>query len=54
MQIGQFIEVLDIVPDETPGLSRDGDAQGSETDVHASVIGLRVDSGPARRPVHAS
>ncbi len=53
MRIGRFIEVLEIVPDETPGLSGDWDAQ-RETGVHAPVVALRADVAPGGRPAYSS
>ena len=44
MRIGRYVEVLEIVPDETPGLDPDGDAQCRHVDAHASVVGPRVGS----------
>ncbi len=43
MRIGRFIEVLEIVPDETPGLNPDRVAQPEYQDGYAPVAGPLVD-----------
>ena len=54
MRIGRFIEVLEIVPDETPDLSGDRDAQRGETGVHPPVVAPRADVAPGGRPAYSS
>ncbi len=44
MRIGRYVEVLEIVPDETPGLNPDGDARRTHVDADAAVINPRVAS----------
>jgi len=42
MRIGHFVEVLEIVPEETRGLGLDGDAQHQHHDGHGPVVRPRV------------
>ncbi len=57
MQIGHYVEVLEIVPDETPGLDPDGDAHCRHADADAAVGSPRlgsVDEALGRSAVYAS
>ncbi len=49
MRIGRFVEVLEIVPDETPGLGLDGDAQRTQQGSCPPVVGPRVDRADQAR-----
>ena len=57
MQIGHFVEALEILPDETPGLGQDRDAECAHPDAHASVVGPGVgcvEQAPGRSAAYAS
>ena len=44
MRIGHFVEVLEILPEETRGLGPEGDAQRQHHDGHGPVVRPRVNS----------
>ena len=57
MRIGRYVEVLEIVPDETPGLGPDVDAEWRQVDAHAFPEGPRLASvgeAQGRSAAHAS
>ena len=57
MKIGHYVEVLEIVPDETPGLDPDGDAHCRHVDADAAVVSPRlvsVDEARGRSAAYAS
>ncbi len=43
MRIGHLIEVLEIVPDETPGLEQHRDPQRQYQDGHRTLVGSGAD-----------
>ncbi len=57
MRIGYFVEVLEILPEETRGLGPDGDAQRQHHDGHGPVVRPRVnyvDDAVGRSTAYAS
>ena len=49
MRIGRFVEVLDIVPDETPGLEQDWDGEREFQDPRRTLVGACADSAEDMR-----